>query len=94
MVLRFRRICAGEAARGSPLLVHTEQLRQQIYASTWIFSAIGQRRLPQGAWDGILQGRDTGSGAAWREAITRLETDADAMLPADPASDTAEGETP
>jgi hypothetical protein len=63
----------AEVLRASPeleaLCARIEQTRQQLYDFTWVLSAIGQRRLPRGVWDGILWGRDTGSGAPWKAAL-------------------------
>jgi hypothetical protein len=58
-----------------------EQTRQQLYAFSWICSAIGQQRLPRGLWDGVLWGSNGGHGEPWKAALMALEHDADAELP-------------
>jgi hypothetical protein len=64
------------------LCEHVDQTRQQLHDLTWALSAIGLGGLPAGYhWDGMLWGRDRGSGAPWKAAIAALETDPDAQLP-------------
>jgi hypothetical protein len=89
IALHGRNDALAEVLRASPevaaLCVRTEQARQQLYDSTWIFSAIGVHRLPRetSRWDGILWGKNTGQGDAWKAALVLLESDPDAALPSD-----------
>jgi hypothetical protein len=57
--------------------------RQKFHDFGWVLSAIGGQNLPF-HWDGLIMGSDTGAeAAAWRVAISRLETDASAELPSE-----------
>jgi hypothetical protein len=71
------------------LCTRVEETRQRLHAATWALSAIGLGGLPAGyRWDGVLWGRDNGSGAPWRTAIAALERDPDAALPSEAEAQT------
>jgi hypothetical protein len=70
------------AAEVAALWGRFEAARQSVRDIAWMLSAVGIHRLPKVfRWDGIVEGRDPGSGGPWAAAIAALETDPDAELP-------------
>ena len=81
-----RRDAINEVSRTSQevagLCARIEATPQLLHDLTWALSAVSLSGLPAGYHrDGMLWGRDRGSGAPWKEALRQLEVDPDAMLP-------------